>query len=197
MTFSTSDFIIGLKRQYPIVATDSEASQHSLLKPNGQKNKDARDRIQSDPAISRYRAPNIDRRQSLLEHITEAVSMKTRLKQVTILTQEESQIATFISTIRGPLRRQSSSCRSGGKGYGSPALGCRSSSAWQTNARIKFHMPGRADLAQILAQQAQIQDIRPDRALFEPPSTAAMMASVSLSLTQRTITSRSCAILMF
>jgi hypothetical protein len=92
MTFSTSDFIIGLKRQYPIVATDSEASQHSLLKPNVQKNKGACDRIQSDPAISRYRAPNIDRRQSLPKHITKAVSIKTRLKQVTILRQDENEM---------------------------------------------------------------------------------------------------------
>jgi hypothetical protein len=121
MTFSTSNFIIGLKRQYPIVATDSKASQHSLLKPNSQKNKGARNRIQSDPAISRYRAPNIDHRQSLPEHITKAVSMKTRLKQITILRQEESQTATFISTIRRPQRRQSSSCRSGDKRIWQPS----------------------------------------------------------------------------
>jgi hypothetical protein len=38
--------------------------------------------------------------------------------------------------IRRPPHRQSYSCRSGGKGDGSPALGCRSSSAWQSDAKI-------------------------------------------------------------
>jgi hypothetical protein len=57
----------------PMMAEDSEALCHSLLKPHDQ-NMGVHDRITSDPAIYRHQAPKGDRRRSLPELVTAQIN---------------------------------------------------------------------------------------------------------------------------